>query len=184
MLKSDDPDEALSELEEKIEEIQAMLEQVPPFNKFMEEIEFKFGTDGDYVKLGVTLKTQMIKDIVKKSMETVEQIFSNQFSIHMVGLSSCSNTLKDFLVGTLTDISPEYKVEWDTKIEGHAMKNHFGSLLAKLKPDKYHYDFDKWVMLSSGFLLKGVKIDAKLNKIDISEVVSKSPLGQKKHMPV
>ena len=177
MLKSDDPDEALGELEEKIEEIQVMLEQIPSFSLIMQEIEFKFGTDGDYVKLGVNLKSPMIKDIVKKSIETVEQIFSNQFSINMVGQSYCSKTLKDFLTGTLTEINSEYKIELDTEIQGFAMKNHFGALLTKLNPDKYHYDFDQWMALTCGFLLKSAKINAKLNKIEISEVVEQSPLG-------
>jgi len=77
MLKSSDPDEARDELEEMIEETKLMIGQVPPFSLFIDMIDIEYGVDDEYVKLGVNVNIEMVKDIVKKSIENVEQIFSD-----------------------------------------------------------------------------------------------------------
>jgi len=77
MLKSNDPDEARDELEEMIEETKLMIGQVPPFSLFIDMIDIEYGVDDEYVKLGVNVNIEMVKDIVKKSIENVEQIFSD-----------------------------------------------------------------------------------------------------------
>ena len=52
-IKSSDTETAAGELEEKIEEVKTMASQIPPVAMILGGIDFFYGTDESWVKVGV-----------------------------------------------------------------------------------------------------------------------------------
>ena len=83
----------------------------------------------------------------------------------MDGFSDTS--VKKILESTLTTVYPECKMAIKAEVKGHALKNAIGLQLNKFTEQRYKYREGKWFFSCLGFLLRGAKLDIKLNKLDL-----------------
>jgi len=66
-LKSNDPSTAIALFEEKIEELKTMATaMIPGVDAYLDDIEFKYVTDGDYMKFAVICNIPMLKDLIEQ----------------------------------------------------------------------------------------------------------------------
>lgn len=89
----------------------------------LEQVDFIYGTDGDYVKIGVQCSIPEIVGLVAKYTADVEKLLSDKFSVHfsMDGISDTSP--KKILESTLATAYPSLKVRLNAEVKGHALKN-------------------------------------------------------------
>ena len=143
----------------------------------LEQIDFSYGTDGDYVKVGVQCSIEEVVGLVAKYTSEVEKLLSDKFSVHfqMDGISDTS--IKKILESTLATAYPSLKVRLNAEVKGHALKNFIGHQLNKFDESKYKYYYqkDRWKMTCIPFLLRGAKLDLKLNKLDMDSVLQSNP---------
>jgi len=71
-LRSENPDDAVGELEEKVEEVKMMLQQIPQVAMFLENVDIIYGTDDDFVKMGVVCKIPQVLGMLQMALMQVD----------------------------------------------------------------------------------------------------------------
>jgi len=187
-LRSENPDDAVGELEEKMEEVKMMLHQIPQVAMFLENLAFSYGVDGDFVKMGVTCNIPEVVGMMGMVLQQVEQVMGkDSFTFDAEGCGDYSPGT--ILSGTVGEINPQFKASMDGNLKGtvgvsflHQIANNFAE--KKMKGEKLRNShMEQFFAATVASLFSGAKMQVKMNKIDHKAIIGNSPMaGQMEQM--
>lgn len=149
---------------------------------FLENVDISFGTDGDFVKMGITCNIPQVLQMMQMGLMQMDQVMgSDNFSMDMTGCGDYSPGT--ILGGTIGDINPQVKMSWDGTLNGTtgtALLHQIASGMAEKKASGDGFrnrHMEQMFAAAVGSLFSGAKLQVKLNKADAKGIMNASPMG-------